>query len=372
MIPSLYYHLVYLIFVTLLSVMTLYKYGFYTQSKLARAETHRFDGSFIIVLVLVLFIGLRNPYSIIFQDTKWYTWFYEHHFGDLYVWNWDVTQGNFLWSNIYYGMAGARIPLVYFYILIAFIYYGCIWWSCRRLFPNDTLTTFVIYLAAFSTYSYSVNGIKAGAAMAFFLMALAMYKGKKILWMILFLFLSHSFHHSMIMPVAAFIVCYFYKNPKVYLAFWFVCFIMAALHITALQELFANIAMDVDEKAVGYLLTEGLGYQKLDFMGGFRLDFILYGFMPILLGWFAVYQKNIKSDVYIFMLNLYTLTNAMWLLCMYASYTNRIAYLSWGLYPIVLVYPLLKEKWGAEQYKIFKWVAYAHLGFTLFMNFIYD
>ena len=206
--------------------------------------------------------------------------------------------------------------------------------------------------------------------MSLFLLALAMYKENKKLWMILFLVVSFGFHHSMIMPVLAFVTCYFYKNPKVYLVFWFVCLMMAAFHITALQEMFATIAMDVDEKAVGYLLTEG-GYRKESLMGGFRIDFILYGFIPVLLGWFAVYQKNIKSDVYIFMLNLYTLINAMWLLCMYASYTNRIAYLSWGLYPIVLIYPLLKEKWSTRQYVFFKWVAYGHLGFTLFMNFIY-
>ena len=28
----------------------------------------------------------------------------------------------------------------------------------------------------------------------------------------------------------------------------------------------------------------------------------------------------------------------------YAAYTNRIAYLSWFLMPVVLIFPLLKEK----------------------------
>ena len=209
MISSVYYHLLYIIVVVLLSILTLYSYSSYTQSRLVKAEKYRFDGTVFLMLLLVVYIGVRNPYNIIFQDTVWYTWFYEHHFGDPYVWNWDFTDGNFMFLNIYYGMSSARIPLVYFYILIAFIYYGFIWWSCRRLFPHDTLTVFVVYLAAFSTYSYSVNGIKAGVAMTSFLVALAMYKEKKRILMLLFLLLSHSFHHSMIMPIAALIVCYF-------------------------------------------------------------------------------------------------------------------------------------------------------------------
>ena len=104
---------------------------------------------------------------------------------------------------------------------------------------------------------------------------------------------------------------------------------------------------------------------------GFRIDFILYSFVPILVGWIAVLKKRIESRVYLFILNIYTFINGIWLLCIYATFTNRIAYLSWGLYPILLIYPFLKEDWGDGQYKIFKWVAYGHLGFTLFMNLVY-
>jgi hypothetical protein len=59
------------------------------------------------------------------------------------------------------------------------------------------------------------------------------------------------------------------------------------------------------------------------------------------------------------------------MLCMYAEFTNRIAYLSWLMLPIVLIYPLLNEDWGSGQYKTFQWVALGHLAFTLFLNYIY-
>ena len=56
---------------------------------------------------------------------------------------------------------------------------------------------------------------------------------------------------------------------------------------------------------------------------------------------------------------------------MYSDYTNRIAYLSWFMYPIVLIYPFLNEEWEGPKYKIFQWVVYGHLAFNLVMVFIY-
>ena len=39
--------------------------------------------------------------------------------------------------------------------------------------------------------------------------------------------------------------------------------------------------------------------------------------------------------------------------------------------PIVLIYPYLNENWGHTRYKDFSKVMLAHLGFTLFMKFIF-
>ena len=68
---------------------------------------------------------------------------------------------------------------------------------------------------------------------------------------------------------------------------------------------------------------------------------------------------------------MYLMTNAIWMLCMYAEFTNRIAYLSWFQYPVVLIYPFLKEQWGVNQYPLVKKIAYGHLVFTLFMELVF-
>jgi hypothetical protein len=170
----------------------------------------------------------------------------------------------------------------------------------------------------------------------------------------------------MIMVIAAFTITLIIKNAKFYFAMWLFCLLMAAAHITTFAQLFSGFTTD---HGAGYLLTEG-GNDGTK--GGFRIDFIIYSAAPVVVGWCAVFKKNIElSSLYKKLLCLYLCLNGIWMLCMYASFTNRIAYLSWFLYPIVLIYPFLHEQWGENRYRIFSLVMLGHLGFTLFMNIVY-
>ena len=219
----------------------------------------------------------------------------------------------------------------------------------------------MVCLGAFITFSSAVNGIKAGVAASLFCCAIA-YKNK--LWLAaLFLAFSFGFHHSMHVCIAAFIVVYFYKNTKVYSCFWVVCLFMAVSHVTYFQNFFAGLT---DEKGASYLLGG-------DYITGMRYDFVLYSVMPIMMGWYITFKKKVVMPEYQFILNLYLLLNGLWLLCINASFTNRIAALSWFLYPIVLIYPFLTsmEIVGVNKYKLFAKIMLLHLGFTLFMNFVY-
>ena len=206
--------------------------------------------------------------------------------------------------------------------------------------------------------------MKAGAAASLFILALAYRENLKVC--IPLILVSWGFHHSMQLPVAAFVLTLFYKNPKVYLAFWMICLFIAMAHVTFFQNLFAGMT---DESGSRYLTedTDDWGGKS-----GLRLDFILYSAMPIWAGYWAMYKKKMRlSEMYLCLLSLYMFINAIWMLCMYAQFTNRIAYLSWFLYPVVLIYPFLNEDLGDNKHKIFYKVMLVHLLFTLFMTFIY-
>ena len=69
---------------------------------------------------------------------------------------------------------------------------------------------------------------------------------------------------------------------------------------------------------------------------------------------------------------MYLTCNGIWMLCMYAQFTNRIAYLSWFMYPILLVYPCyaIVDK-NHPLVLVRQKVVLLHLAFTLFMDLIY-
>ena len=365
LIDARYYHNIYDLIVVFLSVIVFSQYRRKRFENIASSKESPAIYMVLLSAFMILFIGLRPVSGAYFIDMASYNHIYLLQMGEPFSFEWDTD--NIIFDNLFSFMASQNIAVDFFFLLIAVIYFGCIAWACSSLFEQDKLAALLVYLAAFSTFSYGVNGIKAGAAASLFLVALKYDMKKGWLGALVFLLLSQGFHHSMILPISAFILCKFIRSPRVFIVFWIICFFIAALHITEIQHFFANF---VDEQGAGYLLGEEENVRH-DILNGFRIDFILYSFAPILVGWIAVRRGIEMSRNYRFLFCLYTLTNAIWLLCMYAEFTNRIAYLSWFLLPIVLIYPFLNESWGKRQYQTFRWVAYAHLAFTLFMNYIY-
>lgn len=360
MLEARYYYNIYLLIVTFATIVESLNYARYSDNRLVQKSTMpaAWFAPLAFTVFMILYIGLR-PLSGVFVDMMNYNQFYYIVYGHWFDFDWDVE--NYLFDNLFNHMASEEIDIRLFFLLLAAIYFGALFIACRKLFPSDTFYAIIIYLAAFSTFSYGTNGIKAGAAATLFLCALAYWRQ----WIpcIAFLFLSLGFHHSMVLPIVAFLACRFYDKPRAYIWFWVFAFVIAAAHITFFQNLFANFA---DDQAAGYLSDDDSGYRT-----GFRLDFIIYSAAPIILGYYYIFKWGYRSKTYNILFNTYTLTNAIWMMCMYASFTNRIAYLSWLMLPIVLVYPLFDKCFLRNQYKFLNTVVWCHLGFTLFMHIIY-
>lgn len=96
------------------------------------------------------------------------------------------------------------------------------------------------------------------------------------------------------------------------------------------------------------------------------MGFLLYSSMPILLGFYILQKRKITDRIYVILLNTYILANAFWIIVINASFSNRFAYLSWFLYPIVLVYPLLKLSIWKDQSRKTALILMFHCSFTYF------
>lgn len=351
------YQYIYLLFVTIITLIYIrkYKHNLLRYKKSNVAEL-------LLVVTVALFIGLR-PISGWFIDMYSYNQRLQQLDGQPFWFTTDTD--NIIFDNFleWWGCNGISPTL--FFLTVATIYFVCAYIGIKRLFKDNALIAYIVFLAAFSTFSYSTNGIKAGAAASIFIMALG-YRNK--LWLCLPLMLaSMGFHHSMALPIAAFAPTIFFKNPKWYYYGWLACFLLASFHITYFQILFGGMA---DEQGAGYLLaTEQTSEAHI----GFRPDFVLYSAVPVWMGYqIEMKKKIIVSATYKMLIHFYLTANAAWMLCMYASFTNRIAYLSWFVYPIVIIYPFLDKKNNdPNRYAKLKKVVIYHLLFTLFMVIVY-
>ena len=353
-----YYSDIYMLIVTMFTLFTIS--GIQSNEILFDRERQQQVPTVLLAIFFILFIGFR-PISNIFVDMVNYSQYYDVILGNPFSFITDTE--NVIFDNLFNYLASCNIDITFLFFLMAALYFGAIVAACNKLFHNNSLLAFLIYLAAFSTFSYATNGLKAGVSASLFLVSVA-YKENK-LTSILFLLISLGFHHSMVLPITAFILVTFYKDSKTCMLGWLLCVLISAAHITFFQTLFAGFS---DESGADYLLSDGSDWGGHT---GFRFDFVIYSAMPVIMGYWVIIKQKIESEMYQFLLNLYLVTNSVWMLCMYANFTNRIAYLSWFLYPIVLIYPLLNLEIIPDQYKLLKKVVFAHLGFTLFMHFIY-
>lgn len=367
MIPASLYKPIYWAIVSILSIWVFAKYKYVNiagvTAKRTRENVRNYDvgASVLFLLVMIVFIGLRPVSGVYFVDMAGYYDWYNHTLEDSFTFS--LHTDNFIWDNLFAWWIYRKFSFSLFMLLVAAIYFGCAFAACKKIFPNDTITAFLVFLGAFSTFSYGTNGIKAGAAASVCLLALA-YKDRRALLVIL-LIVSWGLHHSMVMVLASVIIARYVKNTKLFFVVWVLSLLVAVAHIDFFQGIFASMA---DESGMRYLQTES---NDEGYYTGFRFDFVIYSAMPIIVGWFLLMKKSIKASRYEFWLRVYLIANSIWMLCMYASFTNRIAYLSWFLYPIVLIYPFFKFKWSVRQYVIGRNIAFAQLAFTLFMEFVY-
>jgi len=364
MISATLYQTIYLLLVFGMTLLVMQRYAIEDFSVREDGAVFNNRIAWINTLFFVLFIGFRPISGRYFVDMGAYARNYRAFlFGKTFHFTWDTD--NLIFDNLYAFMGSHRIPIEFFFLMMACIYFVCIMIACKKLFPKDTLLSLLVYLGAFSTFSYGTNGIKAGAAASIFLLALAYWENK---WVTIpVLLVSIGFHHSMIVPVVAFLIACFYRNPHVFIGGWLLCLFLAAIHVTDFMTFFSGFA---DEHGASYLDTDVKN--AVLYVSGFRPDFILYSAIPMFIGYYYIRNNIIESDTYIFLWCTYTLTNCVFLLCTYGTFINRIAYLSWLMLPFVLIYPFLNADLGCYHNRYLKYAVYCHLGFTLFMAFYYS
>lgn len=324
---------------------------------------------FFILLIVILFIGFRDPMGSgkFLGDTNTYTRTFEAiRLGVETEFTKDI--GFYLFMKLFTLITNVEG----FYFICALIYCLLPYYMFKKRFGDLAVYIFVVYVTSLSFLPFGINGLRNGLAVAIFLYSFKFYKKKWLMYLIMIL--STTFHKAMLLPMFSFIISsIMIKKEKTAMFFWLLCIPLSLLFRSSLENIaefiFSSDTIVQDDRATTYFTEEGQQYRV---SGQFRIDFIIYSAVAIFLGYWAISKKKYQNSFYRVLFRTYLIANGIWILLIYAPYTNRIAYLSWFLMPIILTAPFISD----IRHKIHKnktkliYVIFGSLAFTLIMEFI--
>ena len=360
-----YYRLIYWIIVFL---MTTYGFGVINRNA-GYSVIKRKDNYGPILLFLVFYIllyGLRPTegpgVGRYFVDTVNYVNAFKsfQEFGNFSSFGADEAAKDPLFAYFMYFCA-QFLDVHFFLVICMFLYLVPMYSGCRKMDSLHGATLMIFCIGAFSFYTFSVNGIRNGVACSLIILALGLLCRERKLWALLLSLIAVGFHKATAIPILCMFFVYFVRKPKILFFFWGAAIVVSLAIGNFIEEML--LVFGIDERLT--MTLSGDEIEGIEFERKFRWDFLLYSSMPILIGWYTIFKRKIYNRTYLLLLGTYICANSFWVLLIRAMFTNRIAYLSWFIYPIVLAYPLLNfPVFKKNHSKKTAWILLAHFGLT--------
>lgn len=326
----------------------------------------------VFTIIIILFIGLR-PIRGTFIDMGMYAHTYNNILDGYNI----PDDGRDEWFFYWFGNTCKRIGLIdrEYFLVIATIYFGLMAVTCWRLMRDNMFVAILFCFISLSCFTFGTNGLRNGMASSIMLLALTFLNHERkwqIIIALLLMFISINIHKSMTLPGLCAIVAFFaIKETKYAIFFWVASIFISAVAGNYVTEFFVELGFDDRMEAYANLDEYGEVKESVNVKAGFRIDFILYSIMPIIMAWYVTIKRNFKDNMYNIIANTYILSNAFWVMVIRSEQSNRFAYLSWFIYPLVIAYPLLRMNIWEDQDKKLAIILLLYSGFTFFMEFIY-
>lgn len=331
-----------------------------SNKKLLRGTNNNFI-PFIFVLFVTLYIGTRPLWC--YTDTQLYTTIFQLvQKGEWAKIPGDTTEPFFHFIEYLCIEMGTAHDWL---LVIATFYVICMTVAVYRWMPHHFFLAIMFCFTAFSFFSYGTNGIRNGMATSIALLGLSFFCKNKLYTIIgfLLLILGMNTHKTIAIVIVAASATFFFKSTNRIITIWLVCIILGLLFQDTFKSLFIWLS---DDGRMEYYLNMTIDNENFSDTG-FRWDFILYSSAPILLGWYTIIKKGITDKTYQFLLHTYIFANCFWILINTAAYSNRFAYLSWFMYPILLAYPLCKFNIFKNQGTTTALIFIASIAFSYFV-----
>nr|WP_299343591.1 EpsG family protein [Allomuricauda sp.] len=312
------------------------------------------SGTFLLFFS-IFYIGLRPISGRYFADMRSYSIFYEQ-----YAHGGEITIQNDIFFHKFMQICSGMFPVHIFFLICTFLYVVPMYIFSKSTFNSKWFYAFLMFLTSFSFWAYGTNGIRNGIATSLFLLALT-FREKKLIMALIFV-VTISVHKSMMLPVLAFLLTYFFKDPRKLFYGWLVT-IPVSLVLGGVFVTIFTILGFADDRFSEYL-SGGSG-------GGFRFDFLLYSASAIGVGYYFIFKRNFMDKFYHQLFCTYLIVNGFWVLVIRAEFSNRFAYLSWFMMAILIIYPFLKDQTFNLNGRVLNKILLLYFGFTYFMYFFY-
>lgn len=331
-------------------------------------------------VLLILFIGLRPISGRVFGDTVNYAWTYNHPS----ALNFDIDFGKEWFFAVYfYFCKSLNLSVNLYFLGIEIGYIGCLLLACKKLLWESTWVALLFCISAFSFFGYGVNGLRNGWACSMIVLAITyVAQERKYAIAVILALLALGIHRSVMLPIVACLgAIALLKMPKIAIGIWGGAIPISLMAGNRVTRFLANLGFDDRMDAYKVIdLNESFS------SSGFRWDFLLYSAMPVLLTWYV--HKRVDETggyredgstaladatsmrVFNILSGTYILANSFWVMVINANFSNRFAYLSWFLYPVVLAYGFLRLHIWKDQDRKCAWALFAHAGFTFGMFMI--
>ena len=364
-----YYSTVYYFFFLVIAWSTVLYYMGSNGQKIISAEDKPFQMSaFLLTLALSFFLGLR-PLSQEFGDTRAYANFYTY-LSEYCPWD---LRTEWLWYNIQMVCKDLGMNAHEFFLFAELVYLGCMYICASILMRKNIWIAMIFFFTAFQTYTYGTNGIRNGFACSIELVALSLVSGTKPqrYFSFILMYAALSIHRSTMIPTtAALLTLYAVKDTKLALRFWLASIGISLVAGPLVEQFF--VALGFDDRMTSYHMGQFSEENTQYFSStGFRWDFLLYSSAPVAMIWYVTRFRRFSDPGYTAIANAYLLSNAFWIMVIRAAFSNRFAYLSWFIYPMVIAYPLLRMNIWKDQDRKTTIILFLYSAFTFFMFFVY-
>lgn len=319
----------------------------------------------IVSIILSLWLGNRTHSGFYFGDTNNYALIYKIINTNISTIDWNKE---WLWDWLMIFCKKLNLSATNFFVLIEFGYILTALGAIIRFTPNNPLLGMLFVWSSLFFYSFGINGIRNGLACHIILLALSFLLDSKYIIGAILCFTAFSIHKSTMLPIAAIITGFIFKNKVKYaICVWLLSIPLSLIAGSAATSFFASLGFD--DRMSSY--SDANADMSMFSSSGFRWDFLFYSCFPVIMAWYVCIKRQINDNWYNVICITYCLCNAFWILVIRAAYSNRFAYLSWFIYPIVIAYPLINLPIWEDQDKKTGLILLAYSGFTLFMNIVY-